>query len=377
MPRSRSYESKPPSVDAARLRASDVGTRRFAQRFETRFLPDFYRSTTMGLTVSSIGIGTYLGDSTATVDAAYESAIQVAVANGVNLIDTAINYRGQRSEQAVGAAIQQLVASGNTTREELVVCTKGGYIPLDRHPPSSREEYREYVRREFVATEILHPDDIVAGGHSLAPRFLRYCLAKSRQNLGLRTVDIYYLHNPGQQLDATDRQELHDRMRSAFEVLEDAASRGEIGVYGVATWDSLRSGPSDKSHLGLAELVAVAQSVAGRGHHFRAVQLPINMGMPEAVRSATQLINGKLVSVVDAADALGLTVIGSATLMQGTLTTNLPDGVRDLFPGLATDAQRAVAFARSLPGVSASLIGMKSPAHVAENVAAAQPAVGG
>ena len=328
----------------------------------------------MGLTVSSIGIGTYLGDSTDTEDAAYEAAIQAAVSNGVNLIDTAINYRSQRSEQSVGAAIQQLVAAGTATREEIVVCTKGGYIPLDRTPPASREEYREYVRREFVETEILRHDEIVAGGHSLAPRFLRYCLAKSRQNLGLRTIDIYYLHNPGQQLDVADPPELRRRLRLAFELLEDAASRGEIGVYGIATWDSLRCAPGERSHISLADLADLAQSVAGQSHHFRAVQLPVSMAMPEAVRSATQLVNGKLVSVVDAANALGLTVIGSATLLQGNLTRNLPDGVRQLFPGLATDAQRALAFARALPGLTASLVGMKRAAHVNENIAAAHTA---
>src|SRR5437764_6939949 len=223
MHRSRSSRPESPTVDVARLRASDAGTRRLRDRFAGRFLPDFYRSTTSGLTVSSLGIGTYLGESTEAEDTAYENAIQAAVAAGINLIDTAINYRSQRSERSVGTAIQQLIATGNTTRDEVVVCTKGGYIPLDRTPPASREDYRAYVRREFIDTQILHPDEIVAGGHSLAPRFLRYCLAKSRQNLGLRTIDVYYVHNPGQQLSAVSQAEFRQRLRAAFEVLEEAA----------------------------------------------------------------------------------------------------------------------------------------------------------
>jgi aryl-alcohol dehydrogenase-like predicted oxidoreductase len=371
MHRSRSSRPESPTVDVARLRASDTGTDRFRDRFKRRFLPDFYRATATGLTVSSLGIGTYLGESTDADDADYESAIQAAVAGGINLIDTAINYRSQRSERTVGAAIQQLIATGNTTREELVVCTKGGYIPLDRTPPASREEYRAYVHREFIEPQILHPDEIVAGGHSLAPRFLRYCLAKSRQNLGLRTIDVYYLHNPGQQLSAVSQADFLRRLRAAFEVLEEAATRGEVGVYGIATWDCLRVAADHKEHIELADVVDVARSIAGEAHHCRVVQLPISIGMPEAVRSRTQRLGSAAVSVVQAADALGLTVIGSASLLQGNLTKSLPDALRQLFPGLATDAQRALAFARSLPGVTSALVGMKRTAHVDENIRSA------
>src|SRR6185436_4134128 len=97
---------------------------KFADRFRDQFVDDFFRLTATGLTVSSIGIGTYLGDSTDEDDALYESAIARAIRSGVNLIDTAINYRSQRSERAIGAAIQQVLASGDVARDELVVCSK-------------------------------------------------------------------------------------------------------------------------------------------------------------------------------------------------------------------------------------------------------------
>jgi aryl-alcohol dehydrogenase-like predicted oxidoreductase len=370
--RSPATSSDVPSVDASRLKATETGTARYRDRFQTEFVADYFRPLASGLTVSSIGIGTYLGDSTDDDDRAYESAIQAAVGSGINLIDTAINYRSQRSERTVGAAIQQLFATGNTTREELVVCTKGGYIPLDRTPPATREEYRDYVRREFVDTEILLPDDIVGGGHCLAPRFLRYCLAKSRQNLGLRTIDIYYIHNPGQQLVAVSPAELLGRLRAVFEVLEEAAGRGEIGMYGIATWDSLRQPPGSTDHIDLADLVDIARSIGGADHRFRAVQLPISMAMPEAIRGQTQRVNGKLVSVIEAAEALELSLVGSASLMQGKLATRLPEAVRSLFSGLDTDAQRALAFARSAPGVASALVGMKRPEHVLENLGTAR-----
>jgi len=351
-------------------RGSAEGTRRFAERHAPAFAPDFYRPTTLGLTVSSIGIGTYLGDSTEADDAAYETAIGAAVEAGINVIDSAINYRSQRSELAVGAAIRAAVGDGLATRDELVVCTKAGYIPFDRTAPATRDEYQSYVQRTFVEPQIVHPSEIVAGGHSIAPRFLRYCLAKSRQNLGLRAIDLFYLHNPEQQLNDISASELRQRVVLAFEFLEEAATRGEIGAYGIATWDGLRVSPDQRNHLDLASVVGIAREVGGGGHHFRAIQLPMNLAMPEGFSGATQMLGGQAASVVQVAEDLGVSVFGSASLLQGRLTRGLPAQIVDHFPTLATDAQRSIAFVRGIAGVATALVGMRSGEHISENLEA-------
>jgi aryl-alcohol dehydrogenase-like predicted oxidoreductase len=354
--------------NAAGLRATTAGTASFAARHQPEFAAGYFRNA-FDLTLSSIGAGTYLGAATDADDMAYADAITHAVARGINVIDTAINYRNQRSERAVGAAIQRLIASSVATRSELVICSKGGYIPLGSAPPATRQEFVDYVQRHFVDEQILQLDEIVGGTHSLAPRFLRYCLAKSRQNLGVRTVDVYYLHNPEAQRSAVDADELYKRIRSAFAVLEDAAGRGDVGVYGVATWNGLRVPPSDPSHLSLERLVGVAREVAGADHHFRAVQLPVNLAMTEGARVASQTVAGRELSAIDAAAELGLTVVGSAALLQSQLSHDLPPDVASLFPGCVTDAQRALAFARTVPGLTTALVGMRQEAHVDENLA--------
>jgi aryl-alcohol dehydrogenase-like predicted oxidoreductase len=351
------------------FRATADGSAHFASRFPA-LAPGFYRSATFGVSMSSIGIGTYLGDNTDADDGAYVATIRKAVISGINVIDTAINYRAQRSERAVGAAINALLASGGATREQLVISSKAGYIPLDRTTPASREDYHAYVQREFINQQILRPDEIVGGGHSLAPRFVRYCLAKSRQNLGLRTIDIYYVHNPGQSPGAISAQDLRARLRAAFAMLEEAADRGEINVYGCATWDELRVGADTRGHLELEMLVQLAEEVAGANHRFKVVQLPINLAMPEAIRSATQSIKGRPATVLEAAAELGLTVVASASLMQGQLTSGLPSALGDHFPLARTDAQRALEFVRGVPGVTTALVGMKTEAHVDENIEA-------
>jgi aryl-alcohol dehydrogenase-like predicted oxidoreductase len=347
----------------------------YADRFAQRFASDFYRSGLSGYTLASIGVGTYLGECTATDDAAYESAITAAIDEGVNLIDTAINYRCQRSERVVGQAIQQSLKNG-TPRDAIVVCTKGGYLPLADRPPESREHYRLYLKREFFDAGVLTPDDVVSGGHSLAPSFLRYAIARSRKNLKLDTIDLYYLHNPEQQLAVMTHSSLRERLRAAFMVLEDAVSRGEIRMYGCATWTGLRVPHTSKGHLSLQELVTIARDIAGDDHHFRAVQMPINLGMPEGIRLATQAVgkSAKLLPALDAAAELGLSVIASASLMQGQLTRDLPPSMRELFPSQRTDAQRALSFVRSLPGITSALVGMRSIPHLKENLESAEPA---
>ena len=199
--------------------ATGAGSHRFAQRFAADFVADFYRPGPGDLRLSSLGIGTYLGESDDSDDARYARAIGIAIASGVNVVDTAINYRCQRSERTVGRAVATAIASGVASRDELVVCTKGGYIPLDGSVPT-REEYQAMVQRDYLDRGLMQRDEVVAGGHSIAPSFLADQIARSRANLGGLAIDIYYLHNPEQQIAATGEMVFRERLIRAFELLE-------------------------------------------------------------------------------------------------------------------------------------------------------------
>src|SRR5256885_2558600 len=102
--------------------ATSEGTARYAERFHGRSAAGHFRDA-HGLTVSSLGIGTYLGQPDDKTDASYTTAIFAAVEGGINFIDAAINYRFQRSERNIGAAIKQL-ARQNISRDEFLICTK-------------------------------------------------------------------------------------------------------------------------------------------------------------------------------------------------------------------------------------------------------------
>ena len=352
--------------------ASGTGTKRYRDRFAGRFAPDHFRMLAGELNASSIGAGTYLGECDDTDDTRYARTIRLALRSGINVIDSAINYRCQRSERSVGLALREAIAGEEISRDEVIICTKGGYLPLDGTPPASRAEYKAYVQREFIDVGIIAPGDLVVDGHCIAPAYLDHQIDRSRDNLGVRTIDIYYLHNPEQQLDAVTPSEFRHRIRRAFETLEQRVAAGDIGSYGCATWQGFRADPESRGYLSLAALVEIAESVAGDAHHFTTVQLPINLGMTEAIRSPTQCVpSDRWMPLVDAALEMGITVVASATLLQSKLAAGLPQPVRDAFPDQTTDAARAIAFVRAIPGVSTALVGMKSATHLEQNLNAA------
>lgn len=355
--------------------ATARGTTRLAARASAAGSADGYRPLYGELVTGVVGAGTYLGEPDDATDARYRAAIGQALAGGVNLLDTAINYRCQRAERIVGEALRAAIDAGHVHRDEVLVCTKGGYVPLDGTLPPTREAYRAYVEREFLAPRLVEKSDFVGGGHCLAPRFLAHQIAHSRANLGVQRIDLYYLHNPEQQREARGALAFRTQLRQAVELLETKVAAGEIGAWGISSWQGLRVPPDHPQHLSLADVVSVAREVAGSSHHLRTVQLPINLAMPEAVRLPTQeLPDGSRVTALQAAAELGLTVVASAPLLQGRLTKGLPPALAATFPECETDAQRALAFVLALPGVCAAVCGMSSPDHVTENLGAVRGA---
>src|SRR5882757_6206136 len=111
--------------------ATTEGTEKYSKRFPEAAEGHFRQA--QGLSLSSIGIGTYLGDWDAETDESYTRSITHFVELGGNVIDTAANYRFQRSERSIGKALQELAAK-DFGRDEILICTKGGYLPFDGEP---------------------------------------------------------------------------------------------------------------------------------------------------------------------------------------------------------------------------------------------------
>jgi len=344
--------------------ATGSGTRRYAERLSSSIPQSHFRQQ-QELCISSIGLGTYLGHWDDRTDRMYQEAIRRAVGMGSNMIDSAINYRFQRSERAIGAALKQMFEAGKSKRDEIIIATKGGFFPFDGEPP---RDPRAWVMENIIETGVARAEDIVGGSHCMSASYLDNQLSRSLDNLGLGCVDIYYIHNPETQLEMVSREEFNNRMRAAFEFLERAASDGRIQFYGTATWNGYRLPQGSRGYLSLEELVRIAREVAGDAHRFRVIQLPYNMAMPEALTEASQMVDGEPLSLLMAAHRLGITVCCSASIFQAKLTQNLPPFVAEALKGLKTDAQRAIQFVRSTPGVTTALVGMSQRSHVEENM---------
>lgn len=343
--------------------ATAEGTRGYAARHADAKEHRGFRDA-FGLSLSTIGIGTYLGDPSPDKDAGYTAAIGTAVAGGLNVVDTAINYRNQRSERVVGSVLSQLVEQDVVARNEVFVSTKGGFVPFDQDTGDPQgSAYEEFVKPGLVTKE-----NLVGGIHCMDGPFIQDVVKRSRRNLDLETIDLYYVHNPEMQLSEVDRATFGDRLGDAFAVLEEAVADGHVARYGIATWNGLRLPPDDPHHIGLRDVVQVAEAAAVAAgndwHHFAAVQAPLSLGMVEAAIHRTQRIGDDVVPLTEACRRLGLALFTSGSIMQGKLARGLPPQLKTRVGDVGTDAQVALQATRSAPGVTTALVGMSRVEHV-------------
>ena len=118
----------------------------------------------------------------------------------------------------------------------------------------------------------------------------------------------------------------------------------------------------------MQEIASLAQQAGGSTNHFRAVQLPVNLGLPEAFTHPNQPVGAETVPALAAVRRLGIAAFASGSLHQGKLLGRIPPWLRRNLGPDATDAQRALQFARSCPGLTSALVGMSSVGHVEENL---------
>lgn len=354
-------------------RATAQGTARYAARCVAAGTAsrEHFRNA-LGLSLSSIGYGTALGKPTDAVDECYRATVAGAVRAGCNVLDAAASYRMDRSEIALGRAVADLADTGEYRRDELMIASKGGFIV--HHRKAAATDPVQYVYEHFIKPGIFEPGDLAGGIHCMAPNFLGQQIAWSLRDTDLRVLDIYYIQNPETQLAFVDRTTFRRRLQLAFARLEEEVAAGRIGCYGVATWEALRLPPMASGYMSLEIMLRLAAEVAGPNHHLRAIQLPVNVVMTEAVTLRNQPVKNSILPALSAARDLGLSVFASAALAQGQITARAAELLAETYPELGAATHPSLQFARSLPGVTSTLFGSTQIAHVLDNMRlAAQP----
>ena len=320
------------------------------------------------LYLSSIGMGTYLGELSEEDDKAIENAVYNSVKSGaVNVIDTAINYRAMRSEKSIGRALLRLVKDGIISRDRIFVSTKNGYITNDGDYPNI--DVMEYIHRMYIQTEVIGADDISAGYNVMNPNYLARCIDKSLTNMHISTIDLVYIHNAFESwYQDVSRVQFMEMLVKAFEVYEKYRAQNKIRHYGMATWTCFRVPPASPEYLSLEQAVRSAEMVGGKDHGFRFIQLPYNLAYSEALLLRNQSVGSdENLTILQAAAKLNVGIFTSIPLFQGRLLrSQIPD-----YGNVTDPVAKLVQIIRSSPSVIAPLIGQKKAEHVEENLKAA------
>ncbi len=309
--------------------ATAQATQAFADRRRARhpsFEPGAYRPLTgTDLITSKIGYGTYRVHDQSD---AHVETLKAAIESGCNLIDTSSNYTDGGSETLIGNVLRELIADGKIQREEMIVVSKVGYM--------QGQNLDEAMRRERAGTPWQEVVKYMDGcWHCLHPDFLTDQWTRSADRLGLETIDVYLLHNAEYFLsDAhhrtprgalnTIRDTFYERIYRAFMQMERFVRDGKIRYYGISS-NTFPTPKTDFEHVSLnriydaaskaAETVHGAHRASGFGesltrpHHFKVIQLPYNLLEGGALTEVNNGSDGKGVTVLEAAVALGIGVL--------------------------------------------------------------------
>ena len=342
-------------------------TYNFAKKFS--HYKDFYIKHN-DLIFSKLGLGTFNKEPYKEENYLfhYIEGVKEAVKNGINLIDTASNYRYGQSEKEIGIALQELFEEGVTKREELIICSKGGFIQLEYPFP---ENPYKWIEENIISTSLAIKDDIELDQHCMTPDYLEWSCKKSLENLGVKTIDIYFLHNPEIQVSKLGYKKFLKKIETIFRRFEKMVEMGMIKYYGVAVWNGFID-ESTNEHINLEDLVEIAIKVGGVNHNFKYIQTPFNIAKTSIYTMPSQKVKGEECTLLQAAHRLKIGVISSSSLLQMNLFKKSfkPETgyLLDSKMVLENDIQLALQFVRSTPGIISSLFASKVPVHIKKNL---------
>ena len=357
--------SSSPSYEILEGNATPDGTRKYSDYAISQGKPRSHFKSFENLHLSSLGMGTYLGQVNKEDDQAVENAVYQSVRSGaINVIDTAINYRAMKSEKSIGRALLRLVNDGVISRDQVFVSTKNGYITNDGDYPNI--DVMEYMHRMYIQTEVITADDISSGYNVIKPSYLAKCIDKSLTNMHLSTIDLVYIHNAFESwYQDVSREQFMEMLAKAFEMYEKYRANNKIRYYGMATWTCFRVPSESPEYLSLEQAVKCAEGVGGKDHGFKFIQLPYNLAYSEALLLRNQSVQSEgNLTILQAAAKLNIGIFTSIPLFQGRLfRSQIPNY------GNATDpVAKLLQIIRSSSSVIAPLIGQKRPEHVEENL---------
>ncbi len=303
----------------------------FTQRFRTGYATDAYR--TLGrtnLTVSKIGFGSYRCHQNNEI---HFQALQSAIQNGCNVIDTSGNYTDGFAESLIGDVLNQEIVWGNLQRENLVLVSKVGYIQGENLEIAQKREQDQKSIPEVVK----YGPGI---WHCIHPYFIRDQITRTLARMHVDVLDIYLLHNPEYFLmDANKKalmhrqeisDEFYDRIYRAFLEMESLVAQGLIRFYGISANTFVAENDRD-DFVSLSRVWQVYENVCSeKGNsteegHFAVIQFPFNWIEHQAFTLKNNAFDGKQYTVLELAQKLNLGVLVNRPLnaIQGNQMVRL------------------------------------------------------
>ena len=265
---------------------------------------------------SVIGIGNHLGSFSDEDSNSYIEAMEYGVLNGINSLDTAVNYRGMRSEKDTGIAIRNLIESGKVKREDIFVSTKAGLLFGDI---TARLRPKDYLHAVLEPKGVTINDFCEFEGlyQTLKPEYFQTALDISLSNLGLETVDVHYIHIPEISRAGLGEERFYECMEELFAWYEKMVDEKKIRYYGIALEMLALEPEEERWHMSLERLCRIAGRIRKGEHHFRYIQMPYSLSHHAAVSCMSQMLGSERCTLIEAAGKLDFHIVGSMPFDAG------------------------------------------------------------
>jgi aryl-alcohol dehydrogenase-like predicted oxidoreductase len=308
--------------------------------------------------MTELTFGTYKGQANDETDQRYYDALVYAFAQGIFKIDTAINYRNQRSERNIGDFLKK------NNPSKVFISTKGGFISDINEDSDEMKIIRSINKKNIIADEC----------HCMEPEFIKYQMEKSIQNLGENNIDVYYIHNPETQLLINNHKVFYSKICKVFELLEQSVLNGYIKSYGIATWHGLLADQNDLCYLSLSKLKDIAIDINGKENNFKWVMAPYNLQMTEIQTKSNQVFKGSTYNLLTASHNAGLSLVLSSPFLQGKFTEDMNNSISNNYDSILKNNSIENKYGFSLisslllPDINSVCLGMLNKDHIRQNI---------
>lgn len=269
--------------------------------------------------------------------------LEAACDAGMNFYDTADMYSQGESEILVGKAFRK-------KRDKVFIATKGGYcLPKRKRLIQFIKPFAKPIVRALGLRRSAVPSALSAPiSQDFSPGYLREAVEASLRRLQSDHIDLYQLHSP-------PREELNGtRLQDTLELLARLKTEGKIREYGIAL-DSVYDAVQCLDMEGIASL-----------------QMPFGLMDQQALDGVFDKVSERQFGII-ARGCFGGGAL-KPSLTEADLRASEPQWERALqIRRLAEQMQRspleaALQFALGIERISVTILGMRTPEHVAANL---------